>query len=299
MQPYFYIIQDVRNKMYYAGAKWSVDADENTFMTKEGYTTSSSIVNKIIENFGLDVFIIRKLRVFKTPEETYTYETKFLRKVKAGSNSKFYNAHDNNFTFIPGSKECKLFMLNKYGTEYPSQSKEIKEKISKTLKSDEWKNSEVGIKSVIKRSETVSSEEWKSTKGKEKSMKISAKRKLRIGKNSPNFGKKWPDEKRKSNSGSNHGNFGLKRTQEQKEKITGKNNGNFGINWIFINNGITNRKIRKEEKIPDNWKLGKISKDYTDLKKEFELSGMSITEFSKFKGIPYGTLYRRLKRSSI
>jgi hypothetical protein len=70
MQSYFYIIQDVRNKMYYAGAKWSVDADENTFMTKEGYTTSSSIVNKIIENFGLDVFkqYFPNVQIIATPE---------------------------------------------------------------------------------------------------------------------------------------------------------------------------------------------------------------------------------------
>lgn len=96
-QPYFYIIQEKSTGMYYAGAKWANDATPNNFMTENGYCTSSKIINYIIEAKGLSEFIIRKIRVFKTSKETYEYETKFLKKVKAKSNPKFLNGHENDW----------------------------------------------------------------------------------------------------------------------------------------------------------------------------------------------------------
>lgn len=53
-------------------------------------------------------------------------------------------------------------------------------------------------------------------------------------------------------------------TEETKKKMSessrGKglkeNNSQFGTRWIT--NGIENKKIKKEEKIPDGWKLGRI-----------------------------------------
>lgn len=51
--PYFYIIQDVRNGMYYAGAKWGRDANPANFMVEGGYTTSSKIINAVIEKHGM------------------------------------------------------------------------------------------------------------------------------------------------------------------------------------------------------------------------------------------------------
>ena len=42
-------------------------------------------------------------------------------------------------------------------------------------------------------------------------------------------------------------------------KQKGENNSQFGSCWIT--NGIENRKIKKDDKIPIGWKLGRVFKD--------------------------------------
>lgn len=98
-QPYFYIIQDVRNGMYYAGAKWSKNSNPSNFMVEGGYTTSSKIVNELIQQYGLSNFVVRKIRTFESAEQAYDYETKFLIKVDARNHPRFYNGHNNDSKF--------------------------------------------------------------------------------------------------------------------------------------------------------------------------------------------------------
>jgi len=104
-QPYFYVIQDIRNGMYYAGAKWGRDADPQKFMVDSGYKTSSIIINRIVGKHGLSAFIIRKIKIFQTADDTKAYETKFLNKVNAKYNESFYNRHNNDFPIL--SEESK------------------------------------------------------------------------------------------------------------------------------------------------------------------------------------------------
>lgn len=80
-QPYFYVIQDKRNGIYYAGAKWAKDANPATFMVEGGYETSSDTIKELIRHHGLSNFIIRKIRAFETGEAAHDYETRFLQKV--------------------------------------------------------------------------------------------------------------------------------------------------------------------------------------------------------------------------
>jgi len=98
-QPYFYIIQDTRNGMYYAGSKYGKKKGTITnpanFMVEGGYTTSSNKVNEIINENGLNSFVIRKIRLFKTKEETEKYEKRFLQKINAARHPLFYNGHNN------------------------------------------------------------------------------------------------------------------------------------------------------------------------------------------------------------
>ena len=94
-QPYFYIIQEVSTGMYYAGAKWCKNANPDNFMIEGGYITSSKIVKRNISQNGLESFIICKIKTFSDSKSTYEYETKFLQKIDARNNPKFYNAHNN------------------------------------------------------------------------------------------------------------------------------------------------------------------------------------------------------------
>jgi hypothetical protein len=95
--PYFYIIQDVRNGIYYAGSKYGKDADPSNFMIEGGYTTTSNTVRKIIRQFGLNSFAIRKIKKFEKAEDALQYEKRFLLKVNARNNPRFYNGHNNDW----------------------------------------------------------------------------------------------------------------------------------------------------------------------------------------------------------
>lgn len=97
--PYFYIIQDKRNGIYYAGAKYGKDSNPKNFMTVRGYQSSSNTILNIIETFGIDTFDIRKIKTFKNQKEAIHYETRFLKKVKARTNKMFYNLHENDFIY--------------------------------------------------------------------------------------------------------------------------------------------------------------------------------------------------------
>ena len=129
--PYFYVIQDVRNGMYYAGSKYGKDANPDNFMIKGGYTTSSNLIKNIIEEQGFNSFIIRKLKKFKTANETVDYETKFLRKIDAAAHPSFYNCHNNNFNSY-GSLLWKEAMIRQFGVPYPMQCEEVQEKSKQT-----------------------------------------------------------------------------------------------------------------------------------------------------------------------
>ncbi len=132
--PYFYIIQDTRNNMYYVGSKYGKDANPETFWIQNGYTTSSSTINTIINEYGLSIFKIRKLKIFEAGGQAYDYETRFLQKIDAKNNPNFYNLHNNDKYPSFGSEEHKKIMIEKYGVEYPIKTTEIKEKMSNTIK---------------------------------------------------------------------------------------------------------------------------------------------------------------------
>lgn len=95
-QPYFYIIEDVIDKKYYAGSKYAIDADPKQLLKDDGYLTSSSVVQNEISKKGLNNFTIIKIKTFETGDEAYSYETRFLKKVNAKDNPSFYNNHNNN-----------------------------------------------------------------------------------------------------------------------------------------------------------------------------------------------------------
>lgn len=162
--PFFYIIENTKNGMLYAGSKVGVNANPKEFMTKKGYKTSSKIIKTIIEKFGLDIFKIRKLRTFSCPLEAYNYETKFLLKVDARNNPKFYNRCNNEWETKEimgfGSENFKEIIKSIYGENITNISqtefwkKTVPEKLRNKPKSEEHKQnmrkprSEIGRKNI-------------------------------------------------------------------------------------------------------------------------------------------------------
>lgn len=125
--PYFYVIEEVSTGMLYAGSKWGLDANPENFMKTGGYTTSSKIVNLLIDKNGINSFKTRKIRPFVDPISAYNYETLFLNKVNAKNNERFYNKH-NNDKITPGTKEFETIMLEKYGVRNVMQHPKLYKK---------------------------------------------------------------------------------------------------------------------------------------------------------------------------
>lgn len=243
-QPYFYIIQDTRNGMYYAGCKFGNNSNPNDFMQENGYQTSSKIIHKIVKEFGLYIFIVKKLKKFNTKEETYAYETKFLNKINAKNNTNFYNQHNNDRYPSFGSEEFKKSMVEKYGADHFSKSIlykgrtyeeihgeekafEIKKKMSVSrtgelngMYSKKHKESSLNImsKKAKKRSEECVGLANEEIFGKEKALEIS----IKISQGNKDF-----YESRRNKSYEEI--FGKERADEIKKKIGLKNLGrNYG-----------------------------------------------------------------------
>ena len=87
LRPIFYIIQHIPSGKYYAGYK----SNRKSFMTEGGYCTSSKVVNNIVNNEGLDIFRIIRIRYFISAKEAHSYEVRFLNRIRAMHNEKFYN----------------------------------------------------------------------------------------------------------------------------------------------------------------------------------------------------------------
>ena len=104
MKSYFYIIRDVENDMLYVGSKYGKDADASNFMTENGYKTSSNTIKRLISEHGLERFEIVRL---KEMSNSFEYETRFLKKVKASKNKKLYNFHNNDFATPPNTTVVK------------------------------------------------------------------------------------------------------------------------------------------------------------------------------------------------
>jgi hypothetical protein len=123
-RPYFYIIQHKTTGIYYAGSKYAKDdSNPDMFMQPGGYFTSSNIVKALIETDGAEAFVIRKIRIFKTSEEARNYESRFLSKVNAKNNNKFYNRHNNDGNYDP--EIIKERMLELYGVDNFAKSPEF------------------------------------------------------------------------------------------------------------------------------------------------------------------------------
>jgi hypothetical protein len=133
--PYFYIIQHKVSKMLYAGSHWAKTADSEKFMTKNNYTTSSTIVNTIIDESGLDSFeIVQLLNERECGIDVYQYETLFLQRNNIAKRSNWLNQHNNDgFTSTAyGTEKFKNLMILFYGVEHALQNRELFQKLIDT-----------------------------------------------------------------------------------------------------------------------------------------------------------------------
>ena len=116
--PYFYIIQHKETKMLYAGSRFAKGCHPDEFMKVYGYTTSSSIINLIIENYNIDVFDVIRVDTYCDNIHPYDYESIFLQTMDCASSAEWYNTHNNSGECPAyGTTQFKKLMLLKYGNE--------------------------------------------------------------------------------------------------------------------------------------------------------------------------------------
>jgi hypothetical protein len=90
--PFFYVIKCKHRGIYYAGyCCATTHCNSTTFMTATGYQTSSKRVKSIIAKHGIEAFEVLRIRHFATRQQACRYEYRFLCRVKANKNPKFYN----------------------------------------------------------------------------------------------------------------------------------------------------------------------------------------------------------------
>jgi hypothetical protein len=142
--PYYYVIKEKSTGKRYIGSKYGKDADPNKLLTKDGYLTSSSVIQDLIKINGLNSFEIDELIIFDTSEQAHLYETKQLQKIDAANNKDYYNCHnnDNKFGYVywtenlleERNNKSKLTCQKKYGTNNPFQNELIKNLHKETIK---------------------------------------------------------------------------------------------------------------------------------------------------------------------
>lgn len=129
--PYFYIIQHKLSKKMYAGSRWAKRCHPNEFMTKNGYTTSSPTINSIIEQEGLDSFIILHIDTNLDNLSAYDYESLFLQTLDCSNSDEWYNGH-NNSGIAFGTDYFKKIMLEIYGVDHNTHIPESLERQKQT-----------------------------------------------------------------------------------------------------------------------------------------------------------------------
>ena len=130
--PFFYIIEYLPEKLYYAGCRTSHKSDPNTFMKINGYQTSSKIIHDFIKKDGINSFCVRKIKLFNSPDDAAKYETRFLKKINAANNPKFLNLHNNNKLLVSNTTKWISIMISLYGVDHFSKTEEYKERSKQT-----------------------------------------------------------------------------------------------------------------------------------------------------------------------
>lgn len=279
--PYFYIIQEISSGRYYAGSKYSRSANPDLLLKE--YFTSSTLIKDIVSSKGAEAFVIRKIRTFKTKNQAYEYETKFLMKVDAKKNPKFFNKHNNDFksTYDPEWRKIK----DEYGlTSYLKGAAKATETMLSTITDGKnvyqisyqkalEKNPDLNKIRTAKAMNTMLKVDEKTgldgyqknglkirginnpSKKPENAKKISEARKNGISNNK----EEWLKRQKKLNEYlSSHKDKNGMTARDRHSEWMKENNPTRGSKWF--NNGKENVRLKEGENIPEGYSPGRIRK---------------------------------------
>lgn len=222
--PYFYIIRHIPSQKYYAGCKINSLANSSNLMTKTGYQTTSKIIKDVIKHDGLASFEILKIKHFNSSNEALSYEARFLQKVNAAENPKFFNLHNGGKNFVNNggyklSKSAKEKMrkpksketIEKQNTEKRSRSKDV---YKKSVESRKKNNLTWNSKETCEKIRKANAARWSDEENRKKHSEIMQE----YYKNNP-VSEETKNKKRELLKGDRNGMHGKTHNESTREKM--------------------------------------------------------------------------------
>lgn len=222
--PYFYILQHLPTRKYYAGCKINASADSSNLMTEKGYKTTSKIVKNLIRQDGLASFSVLRIKHFQSSNQALDYETRFLVKVNAAENMMFLNRHNGGKNFVNKggyklkdstkrkmSKPKSLETIQKQNEAKRNRSKDIYTKMVETRRQNhaEWHTPE--MREVIRQGNIRRFSDESKRKEHSEIMK-------EYYQQNP-ISEETREKLRKCNAGENNRMFNKKHSEETREKM--------------------------------------------------------------------------------
>lgn len=236
---WIYLTTNLINEKIYIG-QHVISSDKRANAT---YIGSGELFRRAVKKYGKENFKRKILKVCYTQKELNTWEYVYIKKYKSQDKDIGYNIADGDIL----SSKCN-----------PAKLPEVRKKISESAK-ERFKNPFNHPSLGRKNPHT---DEWKKKHSKmmigrkhseETKRKISDAQK---GSKNHMYGKHLSEETKKklslAFSGKNNPMYGV--------RICGERHHFYGSKFVWINNGIVNKRGKINEPIPNGWVKGKIQK---------------------------------------
>ena len=246
------------NQKYYIGKHSSVDPNDK-------YLGSGKALLKAIKKYGILNFKKEILFIYEQEVDAYNKEREILEELDGINDPLCYNLCYGGVGFWKGSNHS-IYTKEKIseGNKGKVLSDEHKEKLRN------WHTGKiVSLETKKKLSElNIGKKHTKETKEKLSSINKGKKRTLEFCENQAKRQKGkafWPkgkprsDETKAKMSKAHKGKILSDETKAKLSEYTGDKNSQFGSMWIT--DGNKNKKINKDEKIPDGWRKGRFFKE--------------------------------------
>lgn len=139
--PYTYRIFHIPTKMWYYGVKFSKNCHPDDFWVT--YYTSSKLVKALIEHFGKDSFIIKRIKKFSTKSEAVRWEQMFLTRINAASREDWLNQTNGNGNYKLLPPKGPLHW--NYGKTHSEETKQKMRKPKTELHKQKISQSRLGV----------------------------------------------------------------------------------------------------------------------------------------------------------
>lgn len=233
---WIYLTTNLANGKIYIG-QHVISSDKRANAT---YIGSGIKIKRALNKYGKENFKRKILKLCYTQKELNTWEYVYIKKYKSQDKNIGYNIADGDIL----SSNCN-----------PAKLPEVRKKMSESRKGrfagkNHWNYGK-------HRTDEVKEKLRKAHIGFRHSEE--SKRKMSENNAKNNLGKHLSEETRRKISESRIGKYAGKNNPNYgNHKLAGKNNPMYGTRYLWINNGVKNKRHNIGEEIPNGWNIGFI-----------------------------------------